>query len=203
MVFKQSRFPFDATTWNLKPEKTGGKPAHFPFLFTIPIRQEQVSQYWSLLCRGDCLWGSCILALCRSSLDQARISHDALHAVTYLKAQSCSKELSDLQQFPSTVTGRWGVTHADLPSTSSLVGLTPFLARMDETFSTSPLSAAFINLSSYLFQSVFSCGRESEQHVSLRYATNLPQEHPRKAQLYTKTSGLVPPVVPVKVFWDL
>lgn len=46
-------------------------------------------------------------------------------------------------------------THADRPSTSSLVGMMPFLLRTAATFSTSLRSTAFISRSSYLFQSVF------------------------------------------------
>lgn len=46
-------------------------------------------------------------------------------------------------------------TYAERPSTSSLVGMMPFLLRTAATLSTSPRSTAFISRSSYLFQSVF------------------------------------------------
>lgn len=49
----------------------------------------------------------------------------------------------------------WPSTHAERPSTSSLVGMMPFLLRTAATLSTSPRSTAFISRSSYLFQSVF------------------------------------------------
>ena len=58
-------------------------------------------------------------------------------------------------------------THADLPSTSSLPGLTPFLARIEDTFSTSPLSAAFINRSSYLFQSAACYNKGEKSKLSI------------------------------------
>lgn len=47
------------------------------------------------------------------------------------------------------------VTHAERPSTSSLVGMMPFLLRTAAALSTSPRSTALISRSSYLFQSVF------------------------------------------------
>lgn len=46
-------------------------------------------------------------------------------------------------------------THAERPSTSSFVGMMPFLLRTAATLSISPRSTAFISRSSYLFQSVF------------------------------------------------
>lgn len=69
----------------------------------------------------------------------------------------------------STQTSVTGDTHADLPSTSSLPGWTPFLARIEDTFSTSPLSAAFINRSSYLFHSAESYKKRREEagHTTL------------------------------------
>lgn len=91
-------------------------------------------------------------------LDLDEVLHRSLYSKRLLEQQEY-----DFQQLPTTIPGALEVTYADLPSTSSFVGLTPFLARMDETFSTSPLSAAFINLSSYLFQSGFSWETESEK----------------------------------------
>lgn len=70
-----------------------------------------------------------------------------------------------LPKFPL---GNYRDTHADLPSTSSLPGLTPFLARIEDTFSTSPLSAAFINRSSYLFQSA-ACYKKEKKNVNMAY----------------------------------
>lgn len=91
----------------------------------------------------------------------------------------------------SAQTSVTGDTHADLPSTSSLPGWTPFFARMEATFSTSPLSAAFINRSSYLFHSTECYKRrrrkETAWHVSqlsLRRKQQALQRASLGSQLY-------------------
>lgn len=80
--------------------------------------------------------------------------------IVQVLAEFLNKLITTIHKFhlyPKTIPFRHAFiinnTYADLPSTSSLPGLTPFLARIEDTFSTSPLSAAFISRSSYLFQS--------------------------------------------------
>lgn len=81
-------------------------------------------------------------------------------------------------------------THADLPSTSSLPGLTPFLARIEDTFSTSPLSAAFINRSSYLFQSAacYNKGKKSKHSTLHTVLERLSKEGTRRETVLSNAS---------------
>lgn len=179
-------------TWISEP---GEIPLWFQFLFNIQTWQEQDFKHWSSLGSED------YLRLSHSSqLDSSLVKLDldeVLHRSLYSKRLLEQKEY-DFQQLPTTIPGALEVTYADLPSTSSFVGLTPFLARMDETFSTSPLSAAFINLSSYLFQSGFSWETESEKwaygalwsHQGLSHNANGTQQNPPCLQTLLYPSDL-------------